>query len=683
MGKLPRGRRGINGDSDWLLATVQLGGLYHLVWYNRSYYGRWLTGTWILMLCYTHGRVDKRAKKANRVGFWWFLRKGAGIKKNIEIQAGRVRKLASNQMANRGVEELVVQLNQTLELSSMEQGIKLVGKVLTQKPVNKWGVRNILRAAWQELGEIEINGVATKIIEQGPWAVMKKVFSVVKWPPELALEELELDAVPFWVQIRGVPLGLASVDNIHRLTMEAGKFLAMEDPGLARGFLRVRILVDTEKPLFKGCWIRRDNNRDTWVEFRYERLQDFCYRCGRIGHINTECSGEVIEEGAVAFGEWLKAPPVRDVAAVKRVECVGRGERRQAGAVRRPGNAVIQNHGCLRKSMVQGQESTQTVESGGTPTGQSLGPKKMAAKEAGGGRGFGEDPGWGIKRGVESQEAHLTPVSLKKPRGTEVEEKCQGRVANRRRSIISTEGIKEHQERKEEGGKESGHDCSGRWRLAFNSRRAAMSYIFWNCRGLGSDTTTLYVFLSETKMKDHRICGVRKRLGYAHGFDVSPIGRSGGLSLWWEDNLEVKIIFSSKYIIDAVMRGAGQTHWCRFTGVYGTPYRNEKSGFWDWMGKHFTPHGYTVDLWRDFINIFIWDHEKSGGVEVLYNRPRFLEEFMSSSQLLDLGFHGSSFTWRGVRRGEMEVAGMLAEFQCCAWNGHSLGSLPYCPELES
>ncbi|XP_068329793.1 uncharacterized protein [Pyrus communis] len=152
-------------------------------------------------------------------------------------------------------------------------------------------------------------------------------------------------------------------------------------------------------------------------------------------------------------------------------------------------------------------------------------------------------------------------------------------------------------------------------------------------------------------MKDHRIIGVRRRLGYAHGFDVAPIGNSGGLSLWWEDNLEVSIILSSKHIIDAVMRVKGQTQWCRFTGVYGTSYRAEKSMYWEWMVNHFTPTDIPWICGGD-LNEFMWDHEKSGGVEVLYNRPRFLEEFMSSSLLMDLGFQGPTFTWRGLRIGE-------------------------------
>lgn len=67
----------------------------------------------------------------------------------------------------------------------MEHGVKLVGPVLHDKPVNKWGVRNILRAAWKEMGEVQIKWVkdnifiiivpnessARKILFQVPWVL--------------------------------------------------------------------------------------------------------------------------------------------------------------------------------------------------------------------------------------------------------------------------------------------------------------------------------------------------------------------------------------------------------------------------------------------------------------------------------------------------------------------------------
>ncbi|XP_070664492.1 uncharacterized protein [Malus domestica] len=126
-------------------------------------------------------------------------------------------------------------------------------------------------------------------------------------------------------------------------------------------------------------------------------------------------------------------------------------------------------------------------------------------------------------------------------------------------------------------------------------------------------------------MKDHRLDGVRRRMGFLNGFNVSSIGRAGGLSLWWDDSVEVQILFSSQHIIDAILRKVEDSNWVRITGVYGTSYREEKAAFWDWMSNYFTLYDILWMCARDF-NEFLWDHEKSGGVEVLYNRPSNLVE---------------------------------------------------------
>lgn len=60
-------------------------------------------------------------------------------------------------MAQQNVDELVVQLEGVIKLTSMERGIKMNGTVLVDQPLNKWGV--ILRSAWKDLGEIQVNWV--------------------------------------------------------------------------------------------------------------------------------------------------------------------------------------------------------------------------------------------------------------------------------------------------------------------------------------------------------------------------------------------------------------------------------------------------------------------------------------------------------------------------------------------
>lgn len=59
--------------------------------------------------------------------------------------------------------------------------------------------------------------------------------------------------------------------------------------------------------------MQKEDNDVTWVEFHYECLQDFCYRCGIISHANTECSFEPTPGGMAGYGEWNRTAPVRDL----------------------------------------------------------------------------------------------------------------------------------------------------------------------------------------------------------------------------------------------------------------------------------------------------------------------------------------------------------------------------------
>ena len=54
------------------------------------------------------------------------------------------------------VDELMVYLEKSMDLSTMEHRIKLVGAVLVNITLNKWGVRIILLSAWKEMGEFEV-----------------------------------------------------------------------------------------------------------------------------------------------------------------------------------------------------------------------------------------------------------------------------------------------------------------------------------------------------------------------------------------------------------------------------------------------------------------------------------------------------------------------------------------------
>lgn len=42
-------------------------------------------------------------------------------------------------------------------------------------------------------------------------------------------------------------------------------------------------------PLVPGFWVPRANRDKIWATIRYEKLNDFCYVCGIIDHVDKQC----------------------------------------------------------------------------------------------------------------------------------------------------------------------------------------------------------------------------------------------------------------------------------------------------------------------------------------------------------------------------------------------------------
>uniref|UniRef100_A0A803Q0J2 Zinc knuckle CX2CX4HX4C domain-containing protein n=1 Tax=Cannabis sativa TaxID=3483 RepID=A0A803Q0J2_CANSA len=67
-----------------------------------------------------------------------------------------------------------------------------------------------------------------------------------------------------------------------------GEFLEVDDDSLLEGwapFMRIWVDIDATQPLLRGTFLKFTNMPDSlWVNFKFEKLLDFCHKCGRFGH---------------------------------------------------------------------------------------------------------------------------------------------------------------------------------------------------------------------------------------------------------------------------------------------------------------------------------------------------------------------------------------------------------------
>ena len=90
-----------------------------------------------------------------------------------------------------------------------------------------------------------------------------------------------------------------------------------------------------------------------------------------------------------------------------------------------------------------------------------------------------------------------------------------------------------------------------------------MNLLCWNCRGLGNPATVREVreltnkfapavlCLLETQIQKARAELLALSFGYKNSHAVGSSGRSGGLVIFWNDDINLEVMGSSKYFVDA------------------------------------------------------------------------------------------------------------------------------------
>ena len=125
---------------------------------------------------------------------------------------------------------------------------------------------------------------------------------------------------------------------------------------------------------------------------------------------------------------------------------------------------------------------------------------------------------------------------------------------------------------------------------------------------------------------------------------------SGGLALFWDQDVDLQILSSTKNYIDTHISYKGRSFHSMF--IYGEPEIANRASFWDHISS-FTTNRDTPWMVTGDLNEIVDNSEKSGGPLRAEGSFCTFRNFISQANLFDLKHTGNFFSWRGKRHNHL------------------------------
>lgn len=135
----------------------------------------------------------------------------------------------------------------------------------------KFGILTIT-SSFSFLNQVDV----TQIIQSEPWFFDKHLVVLEKLDSDTEVRELQFQKL---LELQFMTKEV--VENICDIIGEVSRSIGgvVKDGG---NFIRVRVTLDISLSLCRGQLVSFWNGKKFWVRFRYERLPNICYWCGRL-----------------------------------------------------------------------------------------------------------------------------------------------------------------------------------------------------------------------------------------------------------------------------------------------------------------------------------------------------------------------------------------------------------------
>ncbi|KAL4302350.1 hypothetical protein GQ457_10G009620 [Hibiscus cannabinus] len=191
-------------------------------------------------------------------------------------------------------QDAVVVFPESVAIPAEDIACSLVGRVLSSGPLDGGRVARLFRPIWkdnkvQTITEINSNffliafassSNRNNVLKRGPWDFQKHWFPLEHADPACTIHDYAFRYTCILVWIHNIPLSLMTEALSRTLGACIGK-VVMTDSRLEDGnmgeFLRVRVSLDTTKPLRRCVMLSRSNAKAILCPLQYERIPIFCH----------------------------------------------------------------------------------------------------------------------------------------------------------------------------------------------------------------------------------------------------------------------------------------------------------------------------------------------------------------------------------------------------------------------
>ena len=210
----------------------------------------------------------------------------------------------------------------------------IAAKFFTPRFLVMDGVARTFKQLWsstngfkiQQLGDHKVLFVfdnlanVDRILKSQPWSFDKHLVVIQRYDYDTPARELRFNKATFWVQVHDIPIRYMSQKVAESLCETVGEVIRSIGAADEEGgrFMRVRVTIDLNLPLCRGRLVSLANGDKVWVYFKYERLPNICYWCGRLDHDDKNCELWIQSKGTLStdsrqFGAHLRAAPYTSV----------------------------------------------------------------------------------------------------------------------------------------------------------------------------------------------------------------------------------------------------------------------------------------------------------------------------------------------------------------------------------